>query len=75
MPGGAGVPVSSANAIGAMSSPVMANAAAAALVRRRKWIVFMLSPVVTTVSGRPCARARAPLWQQPGDLETVPSWT
>ena len=61
VPGGAGVPVSSANAVGAITSPVMANAAAAALVRRRKWMVFMLSPVVTTVSGRPWRASARPI--------------
>ncbi len=54
------MPVSSANAIGVTSSPAIAKVAAAALVRRPTWIVFMLSPVVTTVTGRPGARERAP---------------
>ena len=58
--GGDGVPVSSANAIGVTSIPAIAKVAATALLRRPMWIVFMLSPVLTTVIGRPGARERAP---------------
>jgi hypothetical protein len=57
---GDGVPVSSANAIGVASRPAITNVAARVLLRRPMWIVFMLSPVVTTVIGRPSARARGP---------------
>ena len=66
---GVGVPVSSAKAIGVTSSPAITNVAATALVRRPMWIVFMLSPVITTVLGRTVrasARAhcgsRRPIW-------------